>query len=315
MTQQQRENKRRNLKRNKNITMTSNRSAATPAPARIVNGHVIRDGGGGASYYYHCNDGFSFKRFFFVLLMTATLVITNPANELILPKHKKIVLQTIFPNNNRAATTTTTTSAKAKAKATRLQESFNDWHHTFLDPPLSLTNYGIFAVEERSTKMVFLFAIDQTWSCHYYSDHYGKLCTLLSDQLCHGGPLLLLLPPLHYRHGNTVDYAYTAHRCICLGLIVTALLAFCYGGQFPPTSASEPIIRAILTSFGRSQFSLISLGLDLMNAGLFVYPALGTTLCIIIMFVVLHIIMSCRPGVGALTDYSPPRTLPNFLFQ
>lgn len=54
------------------------------------------------------------------------------------------------------------------------------------------------------------------------------------------------------------------------------MLAFCYGGYYPASLATDPLLGAILKTFGRAHFSIVSLGLDLLNAGMHVYPALGT---------------------------------------
>ena len=83
--------------------------------------------------------------------------------------------------------------------------------------------------------------------------------------MCHGGPLLY----------HAQSYAYTAHRCICFLLIAVSMLSFCYCGHLPTSITKEPVLRALLTSLCRNHFSVVSLGLDLFNASMFVYPALG----------------------------------------
>ena len=57
--------------------------------------------------------------------------------------------------------------------------------------------------------------------------------------------------------------------------MAVSLLSFCYCGHLPVSITKEPVLRALLTSTCRNHFSVVSLGLDLFNASMFVYPALG----------------------------------------
>lgn len=219
--------------------------------ARVVDGHIVRDGSGGSSPV----GNFSFRRFLFLSVLTALLVITNPANDM-----KDKATSTVEDVIQQLQDMTGSTASRSS----RRQSGMSDWAwQKMLDPPLSVTNYGIFTVEDRNTKVVFSGAT-QTWACSYYDDRIGDFCNAIAKNMCHGGPLLY----------NAKNYAYTAHRCICFFLIAAALLSFCYCGHLPAGITSEPLLRALLTSVGRNHFSVVSLGLDLFNASMFVYPAL-----------------------------------------
>ena len=248
--------------------------------ARVVDGHVLRDGGGSSA------SNFSFYRFLLLALLGALLVITNPANDM---KDKA---------TNMVDGLVQQVQGKKHDTHHGRQSDLSDWAwQAVLDPPLSVTNYGLFTVEDRHTRVVFS-GLTQSWSCSYFDDRMGDFCNALgrlaigcmhaeelattryrpfsshqlhcmfpapAKHMCHGGPLLY----------NVQSYAYTAHRTICFLLISAALLSFCYCGHLPASITSEPLLRAVLTSFGRNHFSLVSLGLDLFNASMFVYPALG----------------------------------------
>ena len=245
--------------------------------ARVVDGHVVRDGESSSSS--SMGGGFSPRRFVLIAIIGAALVVTNPANEF--DNLFQSLRQQVMGGgaNNRSR-----------------KEDLSDWAwKKLLDPPLSVTNFGIFTLEERTTK-VDISALQQVWSCNFYDQRTGAFCNALANHLCHEKPVLY----------DPQSLAYTAHRCICLLLIGSALLSFCCCGAIPSTVASEPILRAVLTSVCRSNVSLVLLALDLFNATSFVYPALGTFQLAGTLHVLNLFFCDCRPNqkMLSLSHYS-----------
>ncbi|CAB9497159.1 expressed unknown protein [Seminavis robusta] len=203
---------------------------------RLVDGQIVHSDAFPSS-------SFSYRRFLFVAILATVMIVTNPANELF-SKTMDIVEQV--------------TGRKSR------QHDLSDWDlNKIMDPPISVTNYGLFTLEERHAKVV-VSLLTKSVSCPYFDQRKGSFCSAVAKNLCHGNPLVY----------HPKSYAYTAHRTICFILVGTALLAFCFNGSIPPFLTQEPFMRALLTCFSRKHFSLLSLAMDLVNCSLFVYPAL-----------------------------------------
>jgi hypothetical protein len=195
---------------------------------RMVDGHIVRDDS--------LQSTFSFRRFLLVLVVTCALIITNPANQLY---DQAMELVDKLAGNQRTQ-----------------QRELSDWAwQKIMDPPVGVTNYGLFTVEERHAKVV-VSALTKSWSCPYFDSRKGSFCSALAKNLSHGNPLLY----------HPKSSAYTVHRTICFLLVTAALLAFCCHGTIPTSLTSEPFLRAILTCFSRNHFSFLSLAMDLVSA-------------------------------------------------
>jgi hypothetical protein len=194
---------------------------------RMVDGQIVRDSS--------LQSTFSFRRFLLVLVVTCTLIITNPANQLY----------------DRAMEVVDKVAGNQRTR----QRELSDWTwNKLMDPSIVVTNYGVFTVEERHAKVV-ISALTKSWSCPYFDSRKGSFCSALAKNLCHGNPLLY----------HPKSYAYTVHRTICFLLVATALLAFCCRGTIPTSLTSEPFLRAILTCLSRNHFSFLSLAMDLVS--------------------------------------------------
>lgn len=217
----------------------------SPNRATIVDGRVVRDEQSQLSSHRNC---FSWRRFLFVLAVCSAMIVTNPSNEVY--EHAEEALERI------------THPLKSTTK-TRRKKRASDWAlHNILDPPISVTNYGLFTVEERHTAVTFLGLKKASWSCPFFDETWGPFCNAAANHFCHGRPLWY----------DPQSYAYTAHRALCFLIILAAILCFCCReGTLP---FSEPLLVTIYNSVGRNHFSLFALALDLFNAGQFVYPAL-----------------------------------------
>ena len=130
---------------------------------RMVDGHVVRDGGSvGAS-------SFSFRRFLLLAVLGTLLVVTNPANEMqdTAANYVGNVVDYVMGNTEGSR-----------------QRDLSDWAwQKVLDPPLSVTNYGIFTIEDRNTKVVFTALGTQSWSCSYYDESMGNICNALGKYM------------------------------------------------------------------------------------------------------------------------------------
>lgn len=126
--------------------------------ARVVEGHVVR---GNVS-------SFSVRRFLLLAVLGTLLVVTNPANDM-----KDTATKYIEDAREHVLGT-------ASEGRRQQPDSLSDWAwKTVLDPPLSVTNYGIFTVEDRNTKVVFRGLGTQSWSCSYFDDSMGTICNVL----------------------------------------------------------------------------------------------------------------------------------------
>ena len=124
--------------------------------ARMVDGHILRDGDAMAGT-------FSLRRLLFVLGLAAALILTNPSNEL--GEQVDGFVENLLTRLGG------TYSGKQKKNS--------DWDlNRMFDPSISVTNYGIFTVEEKSTK-VNVLGLTQSWSCPYFDERMGSFCSSL----------------------------------------------------------------------------------------------------------------------------------------
>lgn len=121
-------------------------------PRVNAEGHLVRE--------ITVASRFSSRRFLLVAILASVLIVTNPANEL---RHK--MEDAVDKVLNR--------------KNTTRQRDHSEWTwNKMLDPPVSVTNFGLFSVEERTTKIEFL-GLTQKWSCPYYNGQMGSFCSAL----------------------------------------------------------------------------------------------------------------------------------------
>ena len=123
--------------------------------ARVVDGHIRRDN--------HIQSNFSIRRLLIVVVLASLLIITNPANEL----------------RDRTVDAANRLLERLGRESHTGQKDQSDWAwKKMLDPPISVTNYGILTVEERHSKVDFLL-LTTTWSCSYFDARVGSFCSAL----------------------------------------------------------------------------------------------------------------------------------------
>ena len=222
---------------------------------------------------------FSLRKFWTVAIPILLVVLTNPANQLLPPP----VLESINQFNLSSSSSSSTSSTSLLDKASR-----------WLIPSSGITNYGLFAFEDRFDG-VTLQALGQEslWFCPYSSYELGPWCEFLADNFCHHKPLLFnyhinrnknrISSNSGSRNNNNIltsssatagvgDMAYTTHRLLCLILILSSLLDYCCGPWAPPLRVFwkyQTLDAIIGTVFYRPM--LIH---DLFYQNLAVYPAL-----------------------------------------
>ena len=227
---------------------------------------------------------FSFRKFWTVVIFLLLVVLTNPANQLLPPTVMESINQLKLPSQPSPSTSSTSS----------LLDKASRW----LIPSSGITNYGLFALEDRFDGVTLqAFGQESLWFCPYSSYELGPWCEFVADNFCHHKPLLFN----HYysisgnknrntssnnngsRNINNIltsssaaagvgDMAYTTHRLLCLLLMLSSLLDYCCGPWAPPLRVfwKYPTLDAITgTVFYRP--NLIH---DLFYQNLAVYPAL-----------------------------------------
>lgn len=185
----------------------------------------------------NAGPGFSLTRCAILIAGMSWLIATNPANEVLI-------------SNTMSRWTT-----KKRKKATN---SFG---------MRRTTNYGFFAVQER-TIQVIVHAAGQQWNCAYDDPMVGELLCrdFLRDYLCHEQPLVW----------KSRDRVYTLHRILAWTILATTFFAACFrSNPVPPTGN---ILRNSFVSIFmdyRSQREPLQVLIEkLVDLNVYVYPAL-----------------------------------------
>lgn len=122
----------------------------------MVDGHILRDEGTMAG-------AFSVRRLLMVAVLASALILTNPSNEL----------------GEQVDGFVENLVTQLGGTYTGKQKSTSDWDlNRMFDPAISVTNYGLFTVEEKSTK-VNVMGLTQSWSCPYFDEKMGSFCSAL----------------------------------------------------------------------------------------------------------------------------------------
>ena len=183
--------------------------------------------------------------------------------------------------------------------------SFVVWwkHMEWIGSP-SITNYGLFSLEEGIEGVglsFFLFRSDMI--CPFYDANIGPFCGRIADSMCHRKPFFLWeYPPVKHYFSNLWDHGFAAsdllttiadfgaalaidrvfvvHRFLCFMLVGSVVWNHCCP-RFPPltylifgTTGYNFLLLKVSRDLWTSLFASSSLIRDLIYQNAFVYPAL-----------------------------------------